>query len=111
DLDLLRSSITPRTKMLVLNSPQNPTGGVIPADEIRIIADLVRDRDLMVLSDEIYSRIYYGEPPASIASLPGMQEKTIILDGFSKTYAMTGWRMGYGVMPEWLVDAVSKPMW
>jgi aspartate aminotransferase len=63
-----------------------------------------------LLSDEIYSRIYYGEEPASIASLPGMQEKTIILDGFSKTYAMTGWRIGYGVMPEWLVDAVNKLM-
>jgi aspartate/methionine/tyrosine aminotransferase len=110
DLDLLRDRLSIKTKMLVLNSPQNPTGGVIPADEIKIIADLVRDRDLIVLSDEIYSRIYYGERPASIASLPGMQEKTILLDGFSKTYAMTGWRLGYGVMPEWLVEAVSKLM-
>jgi aspartate/methionine/tyrosine aminotransferase len=111
DLDLLRKRLSPKTKLLVLNSPQNPTGGLIPPDEIRAIADLVRDRDLMVLSDEIYSRIYYGdEPPASIASLPGMLEKTIILDGFSKTYAMTGWRMGYGVMPEWLVEAVNKLM-
>ena len=110
DLDLLRDSLSSKTKMLVLNSPQNPTGGVIPAGDIEIIAGMVRDRDLMVLSDEIYSRIYYGERPASIASLPGMREKTIILDGFSKTYAMTGWRMGYGVMPEWLVDAVNKLM-
>jgi aspartate aminotransferase len=110
DLDLLRKRLSPKTKMLVLNSPQNPTGGMIPAEDIRAIADLVRDRDLMVLSDEIYSRIYYGEAPVSIASLPGMLEKTIILDGFSKTYAMTGWRMGYGVMPEWLVDAVNKLM-
>jgi len=110
DLDVLRDRLSSKTKLLVLNSPQNPTGGVIPADEIEIIAGLVRDRDLIVLSDEIYSRIYYGERPASIASLPGMQEKTIILDGFSKTYAMTGWRMGYGVMPEWLVEAVSKLM-
>jgi len=67
-------------------------------------------RDLIVLSDEIYSRIYYGEAPLSIASCPGMLGKTIILDGFSKTYAMTGWRIGYGVMPEWLVDAVTKLM-
>ena len=74
------------------------------------MADLLRERDLIVLSDEIYSRIYYGEPPVSIASFPGMLEKTIILDGFSKTYAMTGWRMGYGVMPTWLVDAVNKLM-
>ena len=110
DLDLLRAKLTPKTKLLILNSPQNPTGGVIPADDIRAIADLVRDRDLMVLSDEIYSRIYYGDPPLSIATLPGMLEKTILLDGFSKTYAMTGWRMGYGVMPAWLVDAVNKLM-
>src|SRR5437016_5469356 len=110
DLGVLEKSISPKTKMLILNSPQNPTGGIIPPEDIRAIADLVRDRDLLVLSDEIYSRIYYGEPPASIASLPGMLEKTIILDGFSKTYAMTGWRMGYGVMPEWLVDAVNKLM-
>ncbi|MFN9459420.1 MAG: pyridoxal phosphate-dependent aminotransferase [Acidobacteriota bacterium] len=110
DLDRFRDSLTPRTKMVILNSPQNPTGGVIPPDDLRVIADLVRDRDLMVLSDEIYSRIYYGEPPLSIASLPGMQEKTIILDGFSKIYAMTGWRLGYGVMPEWLVEAVNKLM-
>jgi aspartate/methionine/tyrosine aminotransferase len=110
DLDALRKRLSPKTKLLVLNSPQNPTGGLIPAEDIRHIADLVRDRDLMILSDEIYSRIYYGEPPVSIASLPGMLEKTIILDGFSKTYAMTGWRMGYGVMPEWLVDSVNKLM-
>jgi aspartate aminotransferase len=110
DLDLLRDRLSSKTKMLVLSSPQNPTGGVIPADEIEIIADLVRDRDLIVLSDEIYSRICYGQPPSSIASLPGMLDKTIILDGFSKTYAMTGWRLGYGVMPEWLVEAVNKLM-
>ena len=110
DLDLLRDSLSDRTKMLVLNSPQNPTGGVIPEEDIRAIAEMVRDRDLIVLADEIYARIYYDEPPVSIASYPGMLEKTIILDGFSKTYAMTGWRMGYGVMPTWLVEAVSKLM-
>lgn len=110
DLDVLRDSLTPRTKLLVLNSPHNPTGGVIPAADMEAIAAMVRDRDLVVLSDEIYSRIVYGEPPVSIASFPGMLEKTIILDGFSKTYAMTGWRLGYGVMPVWLVDAVDKLM-
>ena len=110
DLNILRDSLTDRTRMLVLNSPQNPTGGVIPAEDIAAIADLVRERDLIVLSDEIYSRIYYDAPPSSIASLPGMLEKTIILDGFSKTYAMTGWRIGYGVMPVPLVDAVNKLM-
>jgi aspartate/methionine/tyrosine aminotransferase len=83
---------------------------VIPEEDMRAIADMVRERDLIVLSDEIYSRIYYEDAPVSIACYPGMLEKTIILDGFSKTYAMTGWRMGYGVMPTWLVDAVNKLM-
>ena len=110
DLNLLRDNLSEKTRLLILNSPHNPTGGVIPAEDIRTIADLVRDRDLMVLSDEIYTRIYFDEPPLSIAALPGMLEKTIILDGFSKTYAMTGWRAGYGVMPARLVDAVNKLM-
>ncbi len=110
DLNRFKDSLTDKTKMVILNSPQNPTGGVIPADDIVAIADLVRHRDLIVLSDEIYSRIYFDEKPVSISSLPGMQEKTIILDGFSKIYAMTGWRLGYGVMPTWLVDPVNKLM-
>jgi len=110
DLDVFRSLLNDRTKMVILNSPQNPTGGLIPPEDLAAIADLVRDRDLIVLSDEIYSRIFYGDAPVSIASLPGMLDKTIILDGFSKTYAMTGWRLGYGVMPVWLVDAVNKLM-
>jgi aspartate aminotransferase len=110
DLNVLKDSLTPKTKMLILNSPHNPTGGVIPAADVRAIADMVRDRDLIVLSDEIYTRIYFDEEPLSISTLPGMLEKTIILDGFSKTYAMTGWRMGYGVMPTWLVDPVNKLM-
>jgi aspartate/methionine/tyrosine aminotransferase len=110
DLNLLEQALNDRTRMLVLNSPQNPTGGVIPEEDIRRIAELVRDRDLLILSDEIYSRISYCGKPFSIASIDGMLEKTIILDGFSKTYAMTGWRIGYGVMPEWLVDAVNKLM-
>jgi aspartate/methionine/tyrosine aminotransferase len=111
DLNLFRDRLSDRTKMVVLNSPQNPTGGMIPRDDLAEIAAMLRDRDVVVLSDEIYSRISYGvEPPASITQFPGMLEKTIILDGFSKTYAMTGWRLGYGVMPEWLVDAVNKLM-
>jgi aspartate aminotransferase len=111
DLDVFKSRLTDRTRMVILNSPQNPTGGVIPPEDIAEIARLVADRDLVVLSDEIYSRIFYGErAPVSIASLPGMQEKTVILDGFSKIYAMTGWRLGYGVMPVWLADAVNKLM-
>jgi aspartate/methionine/tyrosine aminotransferase len=111
DLDILRDKLSARTKMLILNSPQNPTGGSIPRSDIEAIAELVHKRDLVILSDEIYSRLYYTpEPPFSIASVPGMLAKTILLDGFSKTYAMTGWRLGYGVMPEWLVDAVNKLM-
>ncbi|MFN0104494.1 MAG: pyridoxal phosphate-dependent aminotransferase [Bryobacteraceae bacterium] len=110
DLNRFQDSLTDKTKMVVLNSPQNPTGGVIPPEDIVAIADMVRDRDLIVLSDEIYCRIHFDDKPQSIASLPGMQERTIILDGFSKIYAMTGWRLGYGVMPAWLVDPVNKLM-
>ncbi|HYM10297.1 MAG TPA: pyridoxal phosphate-dependent aminotransferase [Bryobacterales bacterium] len=110
DLDMLAAKLSPRTKMLVLNSPQNPTGGVIPEQDLAEIARMVRDHDLIVLSDEIYSRINYLERHHSIASFDGMLEKTIILDGFSKTYAMTGWRIGYGVMPEWLAQAVTRLM-
>jgi aspartate/methionine/tyrosine aminotransferase len=110
DLDVFRSKLSDKTRLVILNSPQNPTGGVIPREDIQAIAELVRDRDLMILSDEIYMRISYGEPPVSISSFPGMLEKTIILDGFSKIFAMTGWRMGYGVMPVWLADAVGKLM-
>ncbi len=110
DLDILRSKISERTRLVILNSPQNPTGGVIPREDVAAIADLVRGRDLMVLSDEIYSRIFYDEPPVSIASFPGMTEQTVILDGFSKVYSMTGWRMGYGVMPGWLAESVTTLM-
>jgi aspartate/methionine/tyrosine aminotransferase len=111
DLNLFRDRLSDRTKLVILNSPQNPTGGVIPHADIAAIAGMLRERDVMVLSDEIYSQTHYGdEAPVSVASFPGMLEKTIILDGFSKTYAMTGWRMGYGVMPEWLVEAVTKLM-
>jgi len=99
-----------RTKLVILNSPENPTGAVLGRPLLEQVAAEVLKRDCMVLSDEIYSRIWYDEPPFSIASLPGMLERTILLDGFSKTYAMTGWRMGYGVMPEWLVAAVNMLM-
>jgi aspartate/methionine/tyrosine aminotransferase len=110
DLDAFEAALSPRTKLVVLNSPANPTGGIIPRADLARIADLLRDRDLLVLSDEIYSRICYDGEPASITQFDGMLEKTIILDGFSKTYSMTGWRLGYGVMPLWLVDAVDKLM-
>ncbi len=110
DLDRFRDSLSEKTRLVILNSPHNPTGGLIPPEDVAAIAEMVRDRDLMVLSDEIYSRIWYDGAPVSIASFPGMLEKTIILDGFSKTYAMTGWRIGFGVMPTWLVEAVNKLM-
>jgi len=110
DLDTFRQKLSPKTKMVVLNSPANPTGGMIPRDDLAKIAEMLRDRDVLVLSDEIYSRICYGVEPSSITQFPGMLEKTVILDGFSKTYSMTGWRLGYGVMPLWLADAVDKLM-
>ena len=110
DLNVFRDRLSARTRLIILNSPQNPTGGVIPAADIREMAALVRNRDLLVLSDEIYTRIYFGDQPLSIASVEGMADKTVILDGFSKTYAMTGWRLGYGVLPGWLVPAVDKLM-
>jgi aspartate aminotransferase len=108
DLNALRDGLSKKTKMVILNSPANPTGGVTSKEDLKQIADMLRDRDLMILSDEIYSRIYYEEEPSSITSLDGMLEKTIILDGFSKTYSMTGWRLGYGVMPHWLANAVTQ---
>ncbi len=109
DVDELASLITPRTKLLVLNSPANPTGGVMTRSDIERVAELALRHDLIVLSDEIYSRILYdGAEQVSIASLPGMQERTIVLDGFSKTYAMTGWRLGYAVVPDWLVKTYSQ---
>jgi aspartate/methionine/tyrosine aminotransferase len=110
DLDLFASTLTSRTKMVVLNSPANPTGGVISKEDLKRIAELLRDRDVLILSDEIYSRIFYDEAPQSITQFDGMLEKTVILDGFSKTYSMTGWRLGYGVMPQWLADAVNLLM-
>ena len=110
DLDALRDGLSDKTKLLILNSPSNPTGGMLLEEDLAQIARMVQDRDLMILSDEIYSRIYYGAKPGSITAFPGMLEKTIILDGFSKTYAMTGWRLGYGVMPTWLVEQVDKLM-
>jgi aspartate/methionine/tyrosine aminotransferase len=110
DLDQFRKNLSDRTRMIILCSPQNPTGGTIPEADMRAVAEMVRDRDLIVLSDEIYSRIWFDAKPVSIASIDGMLEKTIILDGFSKTYSMTGWRIGYGVMPKWILDAVCLLM-
>src|SRR5262245_2451518 len=107
DLETLRDRLSDKTRLLILNSPANPTGGVMSHEDVERIAGLVRDRDLIVLSDEIYSRIWYETEPTSITRFGDMLEKTVILDGFSKTYSMTGWRLGYGVMPRWLADAVN----
>ncbi len=109
DLDMLADSITDRTRMVILNSPSNPTGGVLDKRQIETIAALLRPREeIMVLSDEIYSRILYDGTHYSIASEPDMQDRTIILDGYSKTYAMTGWRLGYGVMNQRLAEAITQ---
>jgi aspartate/methionine/tyrosine aminotransferase len=106
DVDELASLITPRTKLLVINSPANPTGGVLTPNDIERIAELAVRHDLIVLADEIYARILYdGAVHLSIASVPGMAERTIVLDGFSKTYAMTGWRLGYAIVPPALIKA------
>jgi len=102
DPDELASLVTPRTKLIVINSPANPTGGVLTRDDLERIAAIAVEHDLAVLSDEIYSRILYEGEHVSIAALPGMAERTIVLDGFSKTWAMTGWRLGYGIVPSWL---------
>jgi aspartate aminotransferase len=112
DLDEFRAGLGERTKLVILNSPANPTGGVLTPEDIAGLAEILRERpDVLVLSDEIYSRLIYEEGPfASIASEEGLgpDGRTIILDGFSKTYAMTGWRLGYGVMPEPLAEQVTK---
>lgn len=108
DMQRLRDAITPRTKLLILNSPANPTGGVIPPEDIAEIARLAHQHNFFVFTDEIYSRMWFDAAPRSILSEPGMKDRTILLDGFSKTYAMTGWRLGYGVMPAVLIDAMQK---
>ena len=110
DVDELASLINDRTKLIILNSPQNPTGGVLTKDDIAAIARAIGDRNIMVLSDEIYSRLIFEGEHHSIMSVDGMKERTILLDGFSKTYAMTGWRMGYGVMRADLAAHISRLM-
>jgi len=108
DIQELKSLITDKTKMLIINTPQNPTGGMLTQQDLKDIAELIADRNIVVLSDEIYENIVYEGKSHSLTSLPGMREKTIILNGFSKTYAMTGWRAGYGVMPKELAFHISK---
>ena len=109
DVEDLRAAITPKTKMILINSPSNPTGGVANAENLRQIADLVKEKDLYVLTDEIYRELLWSdEPYTSIASFPGMKERTLIVDGFSKKYAMTGFRLGYGAGPEEVIATMTK---
>ena len=106
----LRALVSERTKLLILNSPQNPTGGVLTPHDLAEIAELAQQYDFYVLADEIYSRILYEPSHCSIASLPGMQARTILLDGFSKTYSMTGWRLGYAVAPVAIAQKLTQLM-
>jgi aspartate/methionine/tyrosine aminotransferase len=108
DPDELAALVTPRTRLVILNSPANPTGGVSTRDDLERIAAVAREYDFTILADEIYGRILYEGEHVSIASLSGLAERTIVLDGFSKTYAMTGWRLGYAILPERLVTPFSR---
>ncbi len=108
DVDELESLITERTRLLIINSPANPTGGVLSRDQLERIAALVVEHDLVVMADEIYAELIYDGEHVSIATFPGMAERTVILDGFSKTYAMTGWRLGYGLFPKELAPSITK---
>ncbi|MBI4589243.1 MAG: pyridoxal phosphate-dependent aminotransferase [Candidatus Rokubacteria bacterium] len=110
DLALFEKKVSDRTRLIIINSPQNPTGGVLDRGQIQRIAELARHWRIPVLADEIYRHFLYEGKFASIASLPGLKEQTIILDGFSKAYAMTGWRLGYGVMPQALAEHATRLM-
>jgi aspartate/methionine/tyrosine aminotransferase len=107
-LDELEERLSERTKLVILNSPQNPTGGVTPAPDLAAAAALIARTSAWVLSDEVYARLTYGDAFASIASVSGMLERTVLLDGFSKTYAMTGWRCGYAAVPQPLVEPLTR---
>ena len=108
DVAEVASLVTDKTRMIVTNSPHNPTGSILTDEDVREIARIAVEHDLVVLADEIYGRLQYEGEPLSIATLPGMAERTITLDGFSKTFAMTGWRLGYGIVPEWLAPSFSR---
>ena len=110
DPEDLRKLITPKTKLLIMNTPQNPTGGILKKEAIEKIAEIIKDKDIWVLSDEIYSRLIFTGDHFSITQVPGFKDRTIILDGFSKYYAMTGWRAGFGVMNKELAPMISKLM-
>jgi aspartate aminotransferase len=108
DVAEVASLVTDKTRMIVTNSPHNPTGSILTPDDVREIARIAVEHDLVVLADEIYGRLQYEGEQLSIATLPGMAERTITLDGFSKTFAMTGWRLGYGIVPTWLMPSFSR---
>src|SRR5438477_8117069 len=110
DLDELRSLITPKTRMLIINTPQNPTGGVLTEEDIKTVCEIALEHDLMVVSDEIYSQLVYGFNHVSPMSQPGMRERTVLMDGLSKSYAMTGWRLGYAVAPKELAVKLEQLM-
>ncbi len=107
-IDDLIASITEKTKLLILNSPQNPTGGTLTTADLHAIADQAQKHNFYILADEIYSRLLYEGTHQSILNLPGMKEKTILIDGHSKTYAMTGWRLGYGIAPREIADKITR---
>jgi aspartate aminotransferase len=108
DREQFKKLVMPKTKLIIINSPGNPTGGILSLQDLEIIAEIAIKNDIVVLSDEIYSRILYDGEFHSLASLPGMKERTVILDGFSKTYAMTGWRLGYAVANNEIIDGLKK---
>ena len=111
DIDDLKSLVTPRTKLMIVNSPNNPCGSVIPETDLKRIAEIALENDIVVMADEIYKDMYYGgQEHVSITKFPGMRDRTVILDGFSKSYAMTGWRLGYGVFPDFLVEPIVRLM-
>ena len=108
DIDEIAGQITDRTKLMVINSPNNPCGSIVPKEDLKWLSELANKHDIIVLSDEIYSKFLYEGEHHSVSTFPDMRERTIILDGFSKSYAMTGWRIGYGVMPLELVEPISR---
>jgi aspartate/methionine/tyrosine aminotransferase len=110
DLDELRAAITPKTRMIIINTPQNPTGGVLTEEDVRTVCELVQEHELLLVSDEIYSQLVYGFHHVSPMSHPGMRERTVLMDGLSKSYAMTGWRLGYAVAPRALAAKLDTLM-
>ena len=107
--DDLEKKVTPRSKILIMPFPNNPTGSIMTKEDLEPIADFVKAHDLFVISDEIYAELTYGDHPhVSIGSLDGMKERTLVINGFSKTFAMTGWRLGYAMGPDWLIHEMTK---